>query len=94
MDFRNAKTSYSFTIGYQDYEQMNSIRLIMSRGMDPLEVDRITFRSNHYTWAEMKPQETLDKKNITESPLAKEVTVTIYFRSKPTADSFGSVEIL
>lgn len=105
MDFRNAKTSYSFTIGYQDYEKMNSIRLTMSRGMDSLEVDRITFRSNHYTWAEMKPQATLDsknrmleikldKKNITESPLAKEVTVTIYFRSKPTADSFGSVEIL
>lgn len=105
MDFNKSKIAYKFTIGYKDFERMNSIRLSMLRGVDSLVVDRIVFNSNHKIWAEVKPQKTLnsmnrvleikvDKKDILEIPLAKEVNVTIYFENKIMADSFGSIEIL
>lgn len=104
MDFRQAKFTYSFTIHADDYEKARAIRLTMPRGREGVRISRIRFRSNHYDWAEMRPEATLDaqhpvldvliaKRDNPGITLSKEVSVSVYFEGKPAADSYGAIEV-
>ena len=104
MDFQRAKFTYSLTIHSDDYEKAQAIRLTMPRGKDAVRISRIRFRSNHFDWAEMRPEATLDAEHRVldvkiakhDNPgitLSKEVTVYIYFEGAPAADSYGAIEV-